>query len=565
MAHLLPQESTSPLTDGKADKEVEEETNTKQEQLQHKVIASVKLVLRGSSAVIRDLPARITRARAAAIHSMGGLPPLKPSVKQAQKQLQHGNSKRAALGGNTDTASVAVPAQNKKRAVLKDVTNVCCDNSYGNCINAAKVQAKGSKNPKLCNNKKDAKVALVINVETASSQVGKLDEPQKLGGVGSDAAKLSAKLGQNLLTEDHTQFISEERRTAFCDAGTPVTENLVLRKPSVLKLSSKTGNEVEGKLLDKLGSSKDLEIIDIDADHKSPQLCGLYAPDIYRNLHVAELTRRPQSNFMETLQKDITQSMRGILVDWLVEVSEEYKLVSDTLYLTVYFIDRFLSQNYIERQRLQLLGVTCMLIASKYEEICAPRVEEFCLITDNTYRKEEEIPTSSTILFEGMVPMLALEFLACYLAELTLVEYEFLKFLPSRIAASAVFLARWTLDQNGHPWTLTLEHYTHYKASDLKETVLALQDLQLNSKCCPLNAIREKYRQQKANFLEIDFTPAKFAGQASIYSVRDSNELKTFIDGYGLILGNFWVKVRLTRFAAQKSPLPPVTHLQLHE
>ena len=48
----------------------------------------------------------------------------------------------------------------------------------------------------------------------------------------------------------------------------------------------------------------------------------------------------------------------------LFQVSEEYTLVPDTLYLAVNLIDRFLSQNYIEKQRLQLLGVTCMLIAS---------------------------------------------------------------------------------------------------------------------------------------------------------------------------------------------------------
>lgn len=92
---------------------------------------------------------------------------------------------------------------------------------------------------------------------------------------------------------------------------------------------------------------------------------------------------------MEAMQKDITPSMRGILIDWLVEVAEEYKLVPDTLYLTVAYIDRFLSCNTVTRQRLQLLGVSCMLIASKYEEICAPQVEEFCYITDNTYRREE--------------------------------------------------------------------------------------------------------------------------------------------------------------------------------
>lgn len=49
-------------------------------------------------------------------------------------------------------------------------------------------------------------------------------------------------------------------------------------------------------------------------------------------------------------------------------------------------------------------------------------------------------------------PLIEMEFLANYLAELTLVEYTFLKFLPSLVAASAVFLARWTLDQTEDPW-----------------------------------------------------------------------------------------------------------------
>ncbi|KAJ6434996.1 hypothetical protein OIU84_000272 [Salix udensis] len=213
--------------------------------------------------------------------------------------------------------------------------------------------------------------------------------------------------------------------------------------------------------------------------------------------------------------------MRGILIDWLVEVSEEYTLVPDTLYLTVNLIDRFLSQNYIEKQRLQLLGVACMLIASKYEEICAPRVEDFCLITDNTYTRGEvlkmesqvlnflhfqlSVPTTKSFLrrfiqaaqASSKVPRVELEFLANYLAELTLVEYNFLKLLPSLVAASAVFLARWTLDQSDHPWNSTLEHYTSYTSSELKTTVLALEDLQLNTNGCCLNAIRDKYRQQK--------------------------------------------------------------------
>lgn len=74
--------------------------------------------------------------------------------------------------------------------------------------------------------------------------------------------------------------------------------------------------------------------------------------------------RRPLPDYLEKVQKDVTANMRGILVDWLIEVAEEYKLLSDTLYLSISYIDRFLSLNALNRQKLQLLGVSAMLIAS---------------------------------------------------------------------------------------------------------------------------------------------------------------------------------------------------------
>ncbi|KAI3991193.1 hypothetical protein MKX01_022414, partial [Papaver californicum] len=97
-----------------------------------------------------------------------------------------------------------------------------------------------------------------------------------------------------------------------------------------------------------------------------PQMCAPYASDIYNYLHSMEIEskRRPIPDYIEKIQKDITATMRGVLVDWLVEVAEEYKLVSDTLYMTVSYIDRYLSSNALNRQKLQLLGVSCMLIAS---------------------------------------------------------------------------------------------------------------------------------------------------------------------------------------------------------
>lgn len=63
-------------------------------------------------------------------------------------------------------------------------------------------------------------------------------------------------------------------------------------------------------------------------------------------------------------QPDITESMRTILVDWLAEVGEEYKLRAETLYLAVNFLDRFLSCMSVLRGKLQLVGTAAILLAS---------------------------------------------------------------------------------------------------------------------------------------------------------------------------------------------------------
>lgn len=108
--------------------------------------------------------------------------------------------------------------------------------------------------------------------------------------------------------------------------------------------------------------------------------------------------RRANPLYLEQVQTDVNAKMRAILVDWLVEVAEEYKLCADTLYLTVNYIDRFLSLHVVQRSHLQLVGVACMWLASKYEEIYPPNVSDFCYITDNTYSKEQMVTMEETIL-----------------------------------------------------------------------------------------------------------------------------------------------------------------------
>ncbi|KAJ7966559.1 Cyclin [Quillaja saponaria] len=261
----------------------------------------------------------------------------------------------------------------------------------------------------------------------------------------------------------------------------------------------------------------------IDAKLEDPETCGPYVSDIYMYLREMEMDpkRRPKPYYLETVQQDVTANMRGILIDWLVEVAEEYKLLSDTLYLSVSYIDRFLSMTVVNRQKLQLLGVSSMLIASKYEEITPPHVEEFCYITDNSFTKEEVVkmeadilkslkfemgnPTVKTFLRKFAVVAqennkttnLQLEFLAYYLAELSLLDYNLVKCSPSLVAASVIFLAKFIIYPKRHPWSSALQEYSGYKSSDLKECVVGLHDLYLGRRGGSLQAVREKYKQHK--------------------------------------------------------------------
>ncbi|KAH7524539.1 hypothetical protein FEM48_Zijuj06G0130200 [Ziziphus jujuba var. spinosa] len=273
------------------------------------------------------------------------------------------------------------------------------------------------------------------------------------------------------------------------------------------------------------------KVVDIDKNFTDPQFCASIASDIFKNLHAAEATKRPSVNFMGRIQKDINANMRAILVDWLVEVAEEYMLVPDTLFLTINYIDRYLSGNVMNRKHLQLLGVACMMIAAKYEEISPPSVEEFCYVTDNTFSKEEVLKMETSVLnylkFEmtaptaigfsrrfvsvaqvtSEAPPVQMECLASYIIELSLVEYSMLCYAPSLIAASATFLAKYILSPTKKPWNSTLRYYTFYKASDLSDCVKALHHLYRNGISSNLPAVREKYSQHKYKFVAKKYCP----------------------------------------------------------
>ncbi|CAN8234219.1 unnamed protein product [Cochlearia groenlandica] len=274
------------------------------------------------------------------------------------------------------------------------------------------------------------------------------------------------------------------------------------------------------------------KIVNIDGNLVDPQLCGTIACDIYKHLRASELMKRPALDYMERVQININASMRSILIDWLVEVAEEYRLLPDTLYFAVNYVDRYLSGNVITKQNLQLLGIVCMMIAAKYEEVCVPQVEDFCYITDNTYLRSELLEMETSVLnylkFElttptakcflrrfiraaqgkKEVPSLLFECLASYVSELSLVDYGMLQYAPSLVAASAVFLAQYIQHPSRKPWNPTLEHYTLYTAKHLGACVKDLLQLCHENPLPDVVAIRKKYSQHKYKFAAKKFCPA---------------------------------------------------------
>jgi len=245
-----------------------------------------------------------------------------------------------------------------------------------------------------------------------------------------------------------------------------------------------------------------------------------YAADIYEYLRCAEKEHRPRLNYMSK-QTDISVSMRWILVDWMVEVAEEYKLKTETLYLAVSYIDRFLSHMAVKRDKLQLVGTTAMFIAAKYEEIYPPDVSQFAYITDNTYKVNHILRMEHLILkvlsFDMAVPTAhyfltkfarklrvheRVTHLALFLSELTMLDPDpFLKFLPSEIAATALAIANYTLELPAWP-ALMVETFG-IRLEELRECYACLNAAFGKVHTAEQHAIRDKYRDDKYSCVSV--------------------------------------------------------------
>lgn len=134
-----------------------------------------------------------------------------------------------------------------------------------------------------------------------------------------------------------------------------------------------------------------------EVDMYDTTMVSEYAEEIFEYMCDLEEEVMPQPDYMSN-QTEITWEMRQTLVDWLLQVHFRYHMLPETLWIAINVVDRFLSRRVVSLGKLQLVGVTAMFIAAKYEEILAPSVEEFVFMTENGYTKEEILKGERIVL-----------------------------------------------------------------------------------------------------------------------------------------------------------------------
>eukprot|EP00930_Biecheleria_cincta_P046481 TRINITY_DN32059_c0_g1_i1.p1 TRINITY_DN32059_c0_g1~~TRINITY_DN32059_c0_g1_i1.p1 ORF type:complete len:502 (+),score=101.20 TRINITY_DN32059_c0_g1_i1:43-1548(+) len=247
---------------------------------------------------------------------------------------------------------------------------------------------------------------------------------------------------------------------------------------------------------------------------EDPQNVADYVSDIYKHLQGEESVLRVQPNYMER-QIHINSKMRSILVDWLVDVHKKYKLRPETLFLGIALVDRYLEQRITARKYLQLVGITALLIAAKFEELYPPQISDFVYVTDKTYTKDDVIKMEISMLTAlelNICQPTAVHFLeryqrincctdahrdlAQYLLELTLIDYKMLKYAPSHLAAAAILLSNKLLKRQPS-WTPAAVKSTRMPEHALKECAKEMCGLLEQAETSPLQAVRKKFSQVK--------------------------------------------------------------------
>uniref|UniRef100_A0A3B5AZ95 G2/mitotic-specific cyclin-B2 n=1 Tax=Stegastes partitus TaxID=144197 RepID=A0A3B5AZ95_9TELE len=309
-----------------------------------------------------------------------------------------------------------------------------------------------------------------------------------------------------------------KKRTAFIDITNAHKVQISIpgrKKDAGKKAAKKTGSiSVSAK-------NQIPKEFDIDSENSEDSyMCPEYAKDIFDYLKQRE-EKFVLCDYMPK-QPSLNPEMRAILIDWLVEVQENFELYHETLYLAVKMTDHFLSKTPVHREMLQLVGSTTMLIASKFEERSPPCVDDFLYICDDAYKREELISMEANILqtlsFDINIPIpyrflrryakcvsagMDTLTLARYFCEMSLMEMDLVPERGSLLASACLLMALVTKDLGG--WSPILQFHSGYQTSDLAPVVRKLYVMLLAPPDDKLRAIRNKYSHKV--FFEVASLP----------------------------------------------------------
>lgn len=91
-------------------------------------------------------------------------------------------------------------------------------------------------------------------------------------------------------------------------------------------------------------------------------------------------------------------SDRFILIDWVIEVASMKEFSTLTVHLAVHLLDRYLCIRKVDSCKLQLLGITCLLLSSRWTSDIILTIREASWLTEKTYSYEEVVRMTGDVL-----------------------------------------------------------------------------------------------------------------------------------------------------------------------
>ncbi|KAI9794690.1 MAG: G2/mitotic-specific cyclin [Piccolia ochrophora] len=479
---------------------------------------------------------RLTRAKAAALvtdePSVNVLPAKKPlqSKKSASNTLSSNapptQQKRAALG-DVSNVTKAEPTEGKETKKVAGTVKRGLVSKASQNAGVQKTSRANAARPILASKDNNNKKTTATELKRSASGSG------VMGGVPKKRNTSSASSQQSIKEADDEGSLELPTKKTFTAA--PIKQDVTEPATKITTVKTEQKVVVE-QIVESVPTAASDEVQDLDhEDLEDPLMVAEYVVEIFDYLKTLEETTLPNANYMEH-QDDLEWKMRGILVDWLIEVHARFRLAAETLFLAVNIIDRFLSSKVVQLDRLQLVGVTALFIASKYEDVINPDVAHLRHVADDGFSEQEILSAERYVLgalnydLSYPNPMnflrriskaddydIQTRTIGKYLMEISLLDHRFMEYRPSHVAAASMYLSRLILDRG--EWHPTIAHYSGYTEKEIEPVFKLMVDYL--AKPVAHEAFFKKYASKK--FLKASILARQWAKKyAACYGVDAS-------------------------------------------